>query len=300
MAAPMNVIQLEGTMTAPYDRTTQDAGNIVALEHINLAVADQKSAIAFYVMGMGFTRDPYISVGLDNMWINVGRSQFHLPTTGTQRLCGTIGVVVPDLAELTQRLDKIAPWLANTQYRYHAQAGRVDVICPWGNRFRCHAPDPGFGIMDLGIPYLEFDVSTGAADGIARFYRDGLNAATAVERHGDTVFARVMAGTQKLLFRETADPITPYDGHHIQIYIADFSGPHRFLSVRGLVTQESNATQYRFCDIVDPATGKVLHKIEHEVRSLSHPLYGRPLINRNPAQGQGRYMRGQDAFRGTY
>ena len=31
-------------------------------------------------MGLGLTRDPYLMTGVGNMWINVGRSQFHLPT----------------------------------------------------------------------------------------------------------------------------------------------------------------------------------------------------------------------------
>jgi hypothetical protein len=36
------------------------------------------------------------------------------------------------------------------------------------------------------------------------------------------------------------------------------------------------------------------------VRSLTHPLYARPLVNRNPAQTNRDYVRGHDAFRGTY
>jgi hypothetical protein len=40
--------------------------------------------------------------------------------------------------------------------------------------------------------------------------------------------------------------------------------------------------------------------VEHEVRSLRHPLYGRPLVNRNTAQTNRNYFRGQDGFRGRY
>jgi hypothetical protein len=36
------------------------------------------------------------------------------------------------------------------------------------------------------------------------------------------------------------------------------------------------------------------------VRSLKHPLFGRPLINRNPAQDNRNYIRGRDAFQGTF
>ena len=30
--------------------------------------------------GLGLTRDPYLMTSVTNMWVNVGRSQFHLPT----------------------------------------------------------------------------------------------------------------------------------------------------------------------------------------------------------------------------
>jgi hypothetical protein len=48
--------------------------------------------------------------------------------------------------------------------------------------------------------------------------------------------------------------------------------------------------------MVDPQTGKHLFTLEHEVRSLTHPLFGRPLVNRNPAQTQRAYAPGHDAF----
>ena len=33
---------------------------------------------------------------------------------------------------------------------------------------------------------------------------------------------------------------------------------------------------------------------------MKHPLFGRPLVNRNPGQSNMRYARGQDDFRGRY
>jgi hypothetical protein len=52
------------------------------------------------------------------------------------------------------------------------------------------------------------------------------------------------------------------------------------LSERGLVTEEPRNHQFRFVDIVDPKSNKKLFSIEHEVRSMKHPLYKRPLVNR--------------------
>ena len=116
----------------------------------------------------------------------------------------------------------------------------------------------------------------------------------------DGRFACVTAGnSQNLFFRETDRPLPAYDNHHIQIYISDFSGPYRHLKEKGLITQESDQHQYRFQDIVDPNTGERLFAVEHEVRSLKHPLYMRPLVNRNPAQNIMRYAPGYDDLNWT-
>jgi len=281
----------------PYDRTTQDVGNIVALEHVNVRIPDQQLATLFYVVGLGLTRDPYLMPGLENMWINIGQQQFHLPTGPPQVLRGHVGLVIPDFDQLPARLEAVRPGLAGTQFDFAVEDKHVRVVSPWGNVLHCHPPGPDFGDMALGMPYVEFTVAPGTAEGIARFYREVLGALATVTRDGGAPTARVVAGPhQTLRFRETTAPIPPYDGHHVQIYIANFSGPHRWLRARGLVTEESNWYQYRFQDIVDPDTGRVLFTVEHEVRSLLSPLYMRPLVNRNPAQRQPTYQRGRDAF----
>jgi len=288
-------------MTPAYDRTRQDLGNIVLLEHVNVTIPDQRLATIFYVSGLGLTRDPYLMTGIDNMWVNVGRSQFHLPSRGTQVVRGHVGIVLPDLAALERRLQNVAPLLAETRFAWEKRDGFVEATCPWGNRYRCHAPAPEFGDAELAIGYVQLDVPTGSAPGIARFYRELLGAHAMIDGGSAGATAVVSTGAaQRLRFRETAQPLPEYDGHHVQVYIADFSGPHGRLLERGLVTEESSEHQYRFRDIVDPASGKRLFTLEHEVRSLTHPLYARPLVNRNPAQSNRDYVRGHDAFRGTY
>ena len=288
-------------MAQTYDRARQDLGNIVLLEHVNVTIPDQRPATIFYLSGLGLTRDPYLMAGIENMWVNVGRSQFHLPSRGPQVLRGHVGIVLPDLNALKERLKKVAPLLAETRFAWEEREGAVEAICPWGNRYRCHAPAPEFGDTDLAIPYVAFDVPVGTARGIARFYREILEAPAEVEGTAGAETAVVaVSSTQRLRFRETSRPLPPYDGHHIQVYIADFSGPHRRLLERGLVTEESDNYQYRFKDIVELESNKPLFTIEHEVRSLTHPLYGRPLVNRNPVQSNRNYVRGHDSFRGTY
>ncbi len=284
-----------------FDRTLEDVSNIVHLEHVNVTQPDQRLATLFYVAGIGGTRDPYLMVGLENMWVNLGRSQMHLPTREAQVLRGTIGLVVPDLELLKKRLARVATGLAGTQFSFEDRGDFVAATCPWGNRFRCHAPAERFGAMEIGMAYIEYGVPQGAAAGIAKFYPQILGAPAEVVMTEGAATASVGVGRdQKLLFRECGAAIPEYDGHHMQIYLADFSGPYKRLLERGLISKETDAHEWRFMDIVDLETNQPLFRIEHEVRSMKHPLFGRPLVNRNPAQSNNNYQRGQDAFRGEY
>jgi len=151
-------------MASRFDRSAEDLGNIVALEHVNVLVPDQGLATLFYVSGLGLTRDPYMMTSTDNMWVNVGRSQFHLPTGKPQKLRGKIGLVIPDRELLLQRLERMKKPLAGTKYGYKAHNAYVEATCPWGNIFRLHDPMDG---VELGMAYVEFDVPAGAAKGIA-------------------------------------------------------------------------------------------------------------------------------------
>src|ERR1700690_1491296 len=98
-------------MTPTFDRTTEDLGNIVELGHVNVRVPDQSKAVAYYLMGLGLTRDPYLMPGLDNMGVNVGRGQFHLPTRGMDGVRGTTALVIPDPDHLLRRLENANQYL---------------------------------------------------------------------------------------------------------------------------------------------------------------------------------------------
>jgi catechol 2,3-dioxygenase-like lactoylglutathione lyase family enzyme len=286
-------------MERRFDRTAEDLGNIVALEHVNVTVPDQQLATIFYLSGLGLTRDPYLMTGTANMWVNVGRSQFHLPTGSPQVVRGHTGIVAPDREALVRRLERTRKRLSGTRFDFKECEEFVEATCPWGNRIRCYAPDQQrFGRITLGIAYVEFEVPKGAADRIARFYRSVMGArAAASDDNGNSRAARIEVGIKQYLsFRETDGEVPPYDGHHIQIYVADFSGPYAKLLDRGLISEESDQHQYRFKDLVDPETGETLFTIEHEVRSMRHPLFMRPLVNRNPSQSNINYAPGYDAW----
>jgi hypothetical protein len=284
-------------MPQSYDRAAEDLGNSVHFEHVNVTIPDQRPATLFYVAGLGLTRDPYLNVSDNNMWINVGRSQFHLPTGTPQVLRGTTGIVMAGREALLARLAAVSKKLDGTHFSFREHNDYVEATCPWGNRVRCHEPDAArFGRVTLAVPYVEFDVPAGSAKGIAAFYRQFIGTPAEVV-NGDGTAARVQVGKdQHFIFRETDRPIPDFDEHHVQIYIADFSGPHRRLGERGLVNREDNQYQYRFRDIIDPDSGRHLFTIEHEVRSLTHPMFMRPLVNRNPTETNRNFAPGHEQW----
>ena len=284
-----------------YDRAAQDIGNIVNIGHVNVCITDQHLATHYYVSALGLTRDPYLMTGAGNMWINVGMSQFHLPMGTPQVLRGVTGLVIPDREALLHRLARMRKDLAGTKFAFRESNDCVETTCPWGNRIDVHTPDEErFGRVALGMPYIRFEVRPGTSERIARFYREILHAPSEVIKNGSGPQARVQVGErQYFYFRETDAPQPAYDGHHAQIYIADFSGPHRRLKDLGLITMETNEYEYRFIDVIDLDTREVLFSVEHETRSQTNPMYGRPLVNRNPAQSNMNYRPGHDSLAWT-
>jgi hypothetical protein len=289
-----------------YDRAAQAVGNIAHLEHYNCCIDDQRLAVLFYVVGLGATRDPYLFPGMENIWLNFGRTQVHMPSRAvppkTERLRGTAGIVVPSLEALATRLEYAGKEMQRVvgdrrKFSYTVKKDCIEATDPWGTRVRCHAPSPEFGAAELGIAYIDFDVPPGTAEGIARFYSEVMKAPASATKGRATVR---IGRDQKLHFTETKEPLPEYDGHHIQVYIADFSSPYEWLKGRGLITMETDANEWRFQWIVDPRDDKKLFQIEHEVRSMKHRLFNRPLVNRNHAITNMTYEYGQDAFRGKY
>ncbi|MDH2400925.1 hypothetical protein QCM77_13355 [Bradyrhizobium sp. SSUT18] len=223
-------------MPQQFDRSAEDLGNAIHFEHVNIQVPDQRLATLFYVTGLGLTRDPYLMVSDTNMWINAGRSQFHLPSGRPQVLRGHVGLVIAGREALLARLASVAKKLEGTAFAFAEYNDHVEAICPWGNRMRIHQPDAArFGRIALGIPYVEFDVPVGSAARICAFYPEV-----------------------------------------------------------NLISREDNRYQYRFCDIVDLDSGKPLFTVEHEVRSATHPMFLRPMVNRNPAINNRNYASGHD------
>src|ERR1044071_4565228 len=101
-----------------FDRAAEDLGNSIHLEHVNVQVPDQHLATLFYVTGLGLTRDPYLMVSDTNMWINVGRSHFQLPSGRPQVVRGHTGLVIPGREALLKRLAAVAKKLEGTKFGF--------------------------------------------------------------------------------------------------------------------------------------------------------------------------------------
>src|SRR3954449_9661150 len=127
-------------MHGTFDRAAEDIGNSIHLEHVNVRVPDQRLATLFYVAGLGLTRDPSMMVGDGNMWVNAGRSQFHLPTGKAQVLRGHTGIVIEGREALLSRLAAVKPKLADTKFDFSEHNDYVQATCPWGNTIRLHEP----------------------------------------------------------------------------------------------------------------------------------------------------------------
>lgn len=283
---------------AQYDRSSQDIGNIIGLEHLNVTVPDQGLAALFYVTGLGLTRDPYIDFGTLNLWVNVGSQQFHLPKEKPQVLRGTVGVNVPSLVALEERLTRLEKYygdqLKDTRFCWQKHQKHMRVTCPWGNQFHISEQD-ATGANSLGICWIEVDAAPGTTPGISRFYQEIMEAPC---QHEKGLCSVKIGRFQTLRFREKTTALPDYDGHHIAIYLGNFSRPYERLLERGLITIESNHHEYRFQDICDPDSAEVLVTIEHEVRSMYHPMFARNLVNRDAQQSFSNYQPGADSHIG--
>src|ERR1700761_717641 len=103
-----------------FDRSAEDLGNSIHLEHVNVLVPDQRLATLFYITGLGLTRDPYLMVSDSNMWVNVGRSQFHLPAGPAQVLRGHTALIISGRRALLERLAAVAEKLEGTKFKLTA------------------------------------------------------------------------------------------------------------------------------------------------------------------------------------
>lgn len=242
-------------------------------------------------------------------WVGTAASCFSL----FKRNWGSLFVAQDALLDRLREAER-KQLFAETKFAYSVDtvAGHLRVTEPYGNVFvadRHVAPTP----HRLGIRAIEVFVRPGTAMRIGLFYAavlgaivDTSDAACAVVCGAAFPYLPWGVGLSRIAcpshtgpfcrlhFRESADAAAhAYDGWHVAIYLADYSGPYARCAARGLVWNNPRfvdrvysfddalrESQFRFKDIIDLETGERLLEMEHEVRSLAHPYFMRPFVNR--------------------
>jgi hypothetical protein len=85
---------------------------------------------------------------------------------------------------------------------------------------------------------------------------------------------------QHFHFVEKRDPSLVKHSNHVAVYLTRYQTVYAELKRRQLLLEPDRKEQFRFAKIIDPDTGEVLFEFEHEMRSLYHPDFLKPLINR--------------------
>ncbi len=66
------------------------------------------------------------------MWINVGRSQFHLPSGEAKVLRGHTGIVISGREALLERLTLSPKKLDGPAFTLGEHNDYIEATCPWG------------------------------------------------------------------------------------------------------------------------------------------------------------------------
>jgi hypothetical protein len=266
-----------------------EVGGIVHLEHFNHEVVDHDAAGTFYIHALGFTRDPYQRTDITNMGVNIGREQFHLPRTGrpTPPFYGEIAVVHPDIAGVRERLARVEGEgrLIGTRYELLDDDGAGLVVrSPYGIAIRL-IPEGTvpFG-QPIGITRIDIPVQAGKAAGIVDFFRRVMGAPAEIDAiEGETAAVVTYGPFQTVRFRERH--MTNYDLYrfHLAYYVTGYNDIRRKVIDFGLAEPEDGARQTLFFPkIFEPDTGKPILDFVQEIRSLHHPDFMRPYVNRWP------------------
>jgi len=245
------------------------------------------------------------------MVVFVGQHQFHLLVKENHAdvIEGRIGLVIKNINSLKRRLGEVQSLLAETKFSFHVvDSYTVDVTCPWGNHFRVHAHRPGEETnpehpnfpSGFGLSYLELDCRPGTVTDIACFYkmRTGAITADASHRYAGTHAVDIVAGArQRISYVEKHGAESKCLDWHIGLYVANFSELYRSLEDDVLIFKDVEEQeicksvdealgdyQLRFRDIISGGAGDaqcthVVFRLQHEVRSLFHEMFGRTLIN---------------------
>ena len=273
--------------TSNFGAVSPEIGRMLHMDHVNFETPDHEMATIFYMNGLGFTRDPYRRADEQNLGVNVGRQQFHLPKRAerTPPFFGTVGLVVPDIDGIKRRfalLDDLGKF-EGTPYDWVEEGDTVLITSPFGYRLRLHPHGTIQFSKPLGITYVEVPTPLGKAEGVGRFYQNIVGALVQFSKEGGTDAAIITAGPhQEIKFIERE--LENYDTYsmHISYHVTHYNELRQKLNEQGSLMGLGEGEAFFFNKIFDPDTGEILMTVQNEVRSVYHPDFMRPLINRWP------------------
>lgn len=219
-------------------------------------------------------------------------TQFHLAATDEppQRVTGSIGLTVPNLQRIRDRVETAQTELEGTMFsvqQCEEDSKIMTVSCPWGNTFHLydmsidddyrtaatvtaqkmvnlHLEGGAYGSHRMavrgkpGIRFAEIATSVGTIDAIARFYETILGCIV-LRRNVDTAeTAAVSVGPGvHLVFVESPslsnDQVEQMKGVHACIYISSFQETYQRLKQHNLIWTNPRFTHLDSCDTWEEA-----------------------------------------------
>ena len=130
---------------------------------------------------------------------------------------------------------------------------------------------------------MEVPSPPGKAKRVGNFYEKIVGAPVQIIEVGGTEAAIISAGPHqeiKFIERELDD----YDTYsmHISYHVTHYNELRQRLNEHGSLVGLGGGEAFFFNKIFDPETGEILMTFQNEVRSVYHPDFMRPLINRWP------------------
>eukprot|EP01128_Nolandella_sp_AFSM9_P002673 TRINITY_DN13053_c0_g1_i1.p1 TRINITY_DN13053_c0_g1~~TRINITY_DN13053_c0_g1_i1.p1 ORF type:complete len:274 (+),score=69.00 TRINITY_DN13053_c0_g1_i1:78-899(+) len=271
MSSPSPSAASTTTTATPLPPPTNEVTNLLLLEHINLSSPSPEEMSSFYVKTCGFVENQQKNEAKTGrtIWIDIGRSsQIHLPFADKpQRIYGKILIAHPS-----------PPFPYGTTQT--DPCGNV-VQFVRGQR--------------VGIIGIEVEVDEAVLPAIVQYYRQYFQATIS-----DDGLLRI-GSSQFIRFVPMKSPPLPYTGWHVALYITDFSGTysrlahssshspdtlvfhqHRFSDKCKTLEEAVAGHQFRARDFPSENVGgnnvgekEVVYQMEHEVRSIAHPAFGR-------------------------
>ena len=259
-----------------------DLNGVAWLEHINLVVSSRQISEHFYMDFLGFTKDKSPS-----FHVNLGQQQLHLAENGdpAQVVTGSIGLAVPSLSTIRERIHHMGALFEGTQYAVlddNTADNCITMACPDGNILHLYGVDddqtdgsalnspqkmtnlhvdgglygPRMAVRSQpGIRYVEIACRVGTAGKIAQFYKQMLECDVNDGMEGQCIVT-VGPGVH-LVYTEneslTDAAIRAMEGVHICIYANNFKKLYDRLKEGQLIWTNPRFTRLDSCDTWEEA-----------------------------------------------